>query len=341
MTDHPAPALSVVLGAPDGFDAIRRTVAHLRAQDARERVELLLVTPPGVSVALDAPTIAAAIDGIGSVRVVEVSRANSGGAMRAAGARAAQAPVVAFAEDHCFPDPAWAGAFIRAHSAECAAVGPAIRNANPGSVVSWADIFIGYGPWLAPGRRRAMRDLPGHNSSYKRDVLLSYGDALDELMESETLIFWDLRARGLVLLQEPGATAAHMNFGLWGAWLRATLVHGRLFAATRARGWSRARRAAWTIASPLIPFVRLARTVRSALDSGTSRMRLVATAPAIVVGLAVDAAGQATGYALGAGDSKRRAAILEAHRERYVRVADRPVASDESAASATAEGVRA
>ena len=38
--------------------------------------------------------------------------------------------------------------------------------------------------------------LPGHNSSYKRDVLLGYGDRLESMMESETVLHWDLRAKG-------------------------------------------------------------------------------------------------------------------------------------------------
>jgi len=41
-----------------------------------------------------------------------------------------------------------------------------MHNANPDSIVSWADFLIGYGPWAAPIARHEPEYLPGHNSSY-------------------------------------------------------------------------------------------------------------------------------------------------------------------------------
>lgn len=84
---------------------------------------------------------------------------------RAAGVRAATAPVVALAEDHAFPAPGWAEAFIERHGEGWAAVGPVISNANPRSATSWANLLIEYAPWLegarggARGRRLPARRL--------------------------------------------------------------------------------------------------------------------------------------------------------------------------------------
>ena len=50
-----------------------------------------------------------------------------------------------------------------------------MRNANPKSAISWANLLIEYGPWLDPAPAGKASHLPGHNSSYKRDVLLGYG----------------------------------------------------------------------------------------------------------------------------------------------------------------------
>ena len=44
--------------------------------------------------------------------------------------------VVAFGEEHCFPEPGWAQALIDAHREDYAAVGPAMHNANPDTIVS-------------------------------------------------------------------------------------------------------------------------------------------------------------------------------------------------------------
>jgi len=38
--------------------------------------------------------------------------------------------------------------------------------------------------------------LPGHNTSYKRELLLGYGADLDSMMEGETSLHWDLRSKG-------------------------------------------------------------------------------------------------------------------------------------------------
>ena len=40
-----SPALSVVLAGPGPYETICKTVQHLRAQTARDRMELVIVTP--------------------------------------------------------------------------------------------------------------------------------------------------------------------------------------------------------------------------------------------------------------------------------------------------------
>ena len=111
-----------------------------------------------------------------SVKVVPIDSAASVARANAAGIRAATSSVVALTEDHSFPDPEWAENLIKAHEQPWAAVGPAVRNANPATAVSWADFFIGYGPWAEPISAGTVDFLPGHNSSYKRAVLLEYED---------------------------------------------------------------------------------------------------------------------------------------------------------------------
>ncbi len=196
-------------------------------------------------------------------------------------------------------------------------MGPAIRNANPDTMVSWADLLMGYGPWLAPAGAREMDFLPGHNSSYKRAVLLEYGERLDELMEAETILQWDLRKRGKRLFLEPRAQAAHTNFGLWRSWIPVTFYNGRAFASTRADGWSLAKRFGFALASPAIPLVRLARSLRYARQSGRGLGFTLRVAPVLLGGLLADGAGQTLGYVLGAGDSHQKMAAYEWHRLRH------------------------
>src|SRR5260370_30170444 len=140
------PALSVIITTPDSYDTIRNLVEALRAQTAREALELVIV----------APSVAAVRAGLTDLRefccwrLVEIGALRTVAQAKAAGIRCASAPVVVLTEDHSLPDPAWAQALIDAHREDWAAVGPAMGNGNPESLISWADFIIGYGPWFEP-----------------------------------------------------------------------------------------------------------------------------------------------------------------------------------------------
>jgi hypothetical protein len=309
----PTPELSVVLITPDTFDTLRRTIDCVVRQTVRERIELVIIAPESARIDVDAALVAP----LAGVQVVRLTSLTPTGPARAAGIRAARAPIVAFGEEHCFPAPTWAQALIDAHRGEYAAVGPAMHNANPDTIVSWADLLIGYGPWAAPVAKHEPNYLPGHNSSYKRAVLLEYGDRLATLMEAETVLMWDLRAKGHRLLLDPAAATSHMNFGFWSSWLPVMFLNGRAFADTRAKSWPAARRLAFVAASPAIPIVRLARTIGHARRLGRGASFLARIVPAMCVGLVADGIGQMAGYAFGAGNAHARMAEFEWHRMKH------------------------
>lgn len=308
--DRVAPALTVVLPTWDTFDALRTTVEHLTAQTIAASIELIICAPSAERAVVDND----AVRGLHSVRVLEAGPLQLTGPLRARAVREAAADVVAFAEDHCFPYPDWAEALLAAHAEPHAAVGPAVDNANPESAVSWADFLIEYGRWAAPGRRREVELLPGHNSSYKRDVLLQYGRELDSLMEAETVLFWDLRRRGYTLLFEPAARVRHTNFSRLRPYLQVKWHLGRAFGGKRAEPWSFVRRAAYTLAAAAIPLIRLGHVVRAAVDNRVPLRRVLLSSPALLAGLAVDCVAQATGAAFGAGQSAVRLTAYEFHR---------------------------
>src|SRR5262249_33953331 len=109
-------------------------------------------------------------------------------------------------------------------------------NANPGTLMSWANLFIHYGPWLAPVRGGVWPLIPGHNSAYRRDAVLAFGDRLAPLMEAETVLHWELRAAGHQIGLAPDATVAHMNMSVIGESMRESFYWGRLFASNRSKG---------------------------------------------------------------------------------------------------------
>jgi len=315
-SDDGSPALSVVISTPDRYDTIRKTIQSLRAQTVRGQLEIVIVAPSAAELVLDESELRA----FHSARIVEVGPIRSVGAANAAGVRQASAPLVALAEDHAFPAPGWAAALIARHREPWAVVGPVLRNANPDTPISWADFLVAYAPWVDTTPPGAVDHLPGHNSSYKRDLLLTYGAHLESKLEAETLLHWDLRRKGFELYLEPAAKLMHTNFALAASWMASQFHCGRLFAATRAAEghWSRPRRVVYTGAAPLIPLVRLWRILPVLRRLRRHEQLPAGVLPRMILGLVLDGAGQGLGYLLGAGRSRERASQLEYHRDNHI-----------------------
>jgi hypothetical protein len=308
-----APEISVVLPT-DTYATVRNVVSHLRRQSVSDRLELVLVTPEPERLELDDDVRA----DLHSVRLV-ASEIESMPLARARGIEAAAAPVVVLGETHAYPAPEYAEALLEAHRGPWAVVGPAMLNANPESLLAWAALYLDYGPWVDCKHRGPMDDVPAHNGAYKRDVLLEYGPRLEAMLESDTVLNADLRARGKELYLEPRAQTYHLNVSQLGTWLAERVVAGRAFAASRAAGWPRRRRLAYALGSPLIPLVRLVRIRGQIRASGRERELLPRLLPALVVALAFSAFGELLGYARGVGGAQRLLYEIELHRERYAR----------------------
>jgi len=315
---HPQAALSVILPTADDYSTIRLTVRALRAQTAQHRLELVIVVPN------DHPQVVESeLAGFAGVRIVNAGPMQTSNRSRVAGIRAATAPIVALAEDHSFPDPDWADALITAHQARFAVVGPVLRNANPRSMLSWANLLLEYAPWLEGTPGQEMKDLPGHNSAYRRDLLLAFGEDLDELFEVEAVIQRELVARGHRMLLEPRAVTNHLNFSRFKPSVMLRFNAGRAFAAYRTTGWPMAKRALYALASPLIPMVRFVRIARFVLQSSTYRFLMPAVLPALAAALIFDGIGELTGYITGPGDSPKTLGSIEFNRMRFLDAGDR------------------
>jgi hypothetical protein len=309
-----APEISFVV-VTDTFATVRKVVDHLCRQTARAGLELVLVTPSRAALALDEGACA----GLHGVEVVECDIAQLHRA-RAHGVAAATAPIVVLGETHAYPEPEYAEALIAAHRGPWAVVGPTVLNANPRSMLGWAALFLDYGPWIDHARGGALPDVPAHNGSYKRSVLLAYGPELESRLRSDTLLNADLRSKGHRLYLEPRARVLHLNVSTIRGCLLERVVAGRAFAASRSESWSPIRRAAYALGWPLIPAVRLGRTLGYLRRSGHASTLLPRLLPALGLALVASAFGELLGYTLGLGGALRPLYDIELHRERYTRV---------------------
>jgi hypothetical protein len=198
-----------------------------------------------------------------------------------------------------------------------------MANANPRTIVSWANLIIEYSEWLEPRAPGVVEHLPGHNGSYKRAHLLEYGNKLEAMVEAESILQWDLRAKGYQLYLEPAARTFHQNFSSPFSWLPLRFHGGRLFAASRAREWSVPRRLLYAASAPAIPLVRLLRIIRQLRQPGRRRDLLPRVLPALAAGLIIDGIGEMVGYAIGSGTAMEKLSDMEFHRERYLCARDK------------------
>lgn len=321
-----APALSVVVVASGAFGTIRRTAQHLHAQTARDRLEVVIIAPSADGLALRERETRM-LEDFASYQVIEVGAIPSIDRARAPGIHRAQAPIVALVEDHAYPAPGWAEALLGAYQeGPWGAVGTAVANANPQTARSWATFLLSYGTWADGVEGGEVEDLPGHNVSYRRDLLTAYGDALADMLERESGLHDELKADGHRLYLIPDEKIYHVNPSLVSSMTELFFGMGRLYGAKRARenAWAALQRAAYVGGAPLIPFVRLARTDTAPLGPAWRERLGGRLTPALLLALAADAAGQAVGYAAGPGEGTlRKLDNFEVDRMRHITAQER------------------
>lgn len=159
MLSADAPLMSIVLTIDKSFAAHRKAIQNLNLQTGKARIEVILVSPlPQESIEVSALT------GFLRVRCIRVAPNTTCAQAKAVGFQQAAAPIVAFTEDHSYPNPEWADALISAHEKAWAAVGPAVGNANP-RIISAGPIFSFYtAAGLTPTRLGWWMTCPGRGA---------------------------------------------------------------------------------------------------------------------------------------------------------------------------------
>ena len=313
-----APTLSVVLVCGSGYEVLHRTVEHLRRQSMASDLELLVVSPDPERVRV--PDDVAA--DFHSVRVIPVSSERRLCAARAEGIRQARAPYAAMAEDHCFPNRVWAETLLAQHTGGAAVVGPGMDNCNPGTALSWAAYLVAYGPWTGGGDARPMSFLPGHNSSYRRTVMMEFGERLDALMGSEVVAHWTLHRQGHRVIWDPRARCRHVNLTRLGTLAVTMYHHSRVFGTLRVQSNSIMRRLLYLASIPLVPPLRVYRSLGQIWREVPPGISKLAVLWYVTVAMVASAAGEGMGLAFGTGSSPLHDWNAELDRLNWVRPED-------------------
>jgi hypothetical protein len=310
----------VILVATDNYALIRNAVRNLTRQSG-VAIELVIAAPRALTASIGADD-ANDLSSFARWEHVVIADGTAFDDARAAAVRAASAPIVAFTEDHSFPQPGWATALVEAFVDGVSVVGPVVHNGNPRSVTSRANFLLEYGDWMPPGRRNGHSHLPGHNSAYRRDVLLALGDRLTPMIEAESVLHWELGRSGHGLTQEPNAATRHVNFSRFGPSIALRYHLGRAFAVRRSVEWSALKRLGYAAAFPLIALVRVARIARMGLKSNELASTMTAL-PMVAAMVTVSSVGEAVGNVTRqAASSTAYLSDIEHNRRRFMRKDD-------------------
>ena len=310
--------MSDVLVTPKCYATIRGTIRALKAQTVHDRLELVIVAPSKQVVR----GVEQEEQMFHSIRVVEFGEVQTLAAPRAVGIRAATAPLVAIGEDHAFPDPGWAEALIKAHRQPWAAVGPAFLNGNPG-LLSWISLVMDYGRWINPAAEGVTDDVPGHNSAWKRELLLEYGPKLERTMQAPTILHWDLQAKGHRLYLEPAAKVSHFNISLLTPYLLDHFYGAWMFAGVRSAEWSWTRRIFYVVSSPVLIVRKLREWLGHIRRAGLAAELFPRAWPLLLVSAVTNGLGEAVGYCVGLGETEHRVFNYDARRGHYFAQRDR------------------
>jgi hypothetical protein len=195
-----------------------------------------------------------------------------------------------------------------------------MHNGNAGVGISDAVWVMSYPPsWRPPARHGSCHGIPGHNSAYRRDVLIAMEGALPALLQNEVLLQWRLRDQGYEIGIDPAIKVAHLGETSTAQLIRSYFVMHRHFGSVRARmyRWSLLSRILRVLATPLVPAIRFARFSYSALHERPADVQIILRfAPVILVAQSAAALGMAAGYVLGPGDSGRQLLEFETSTER-------------------------
>ncbi len=313
MITSTEPILSVALVVGNQRERSARALQSVLEQDIIDQMEVLVMdcsvsgTPPLAG--SDHP----------SVQIVRLAPDVPTGRTRAEGVRQARAPIVAFLEEHCIALAGWAEALVSAFDGPWAAVCGEFHNGNARVGISDAAALANHASFMAPADRRESELLAGHNSTYKREVLLEYGERLETLIRSETVLHWKLGEDGHRLFVEPDVKIVHYSETTLSSHLAGLYAWNRCFGHTRAEvfSWPVWKRALYVFSIPLSPWARLARLFVLIVKRYPGQLgSFFRSFPTMLIGQTYFAIGRAVGVLFGIGNAEPRIMDLELNERR-------------------------
>ena len=180
-SSRPAPQLTVGLIAGELRERAERSLRHILAQTALERMEVVVV---------DVNRRGGSFAGSDHPKVRYLHRPQFRYYCEAQGevVRQARTPVIAFLEDHCYAQPQWAEAVLETlENPKVAAVNYTFTCAADANYLRRSILMAEYGHWMAPHPGGRVRISASTNLAYVRHLLLEKMGKDESIFEAEFL----------------------------------------------------------------------------------------------------------------------------------------------------------
>jgi hypothetical protein len=304
------PQISVVVIAGLQRERAEHCLASILSQKGLEEAEVLLFDTlkngqPFLP-RLDHPRI----------RKIEIKQPLTFNEIRAHAVTVAHGEIIAFLEDHALARQGWLQALLEDFHGQYSGVGGVPEILNPGRGVSDAATLLNYLDFSFVVNKTEAKALPGHNSAYRRDVLLSFGDQLPVLLSNEILLNWKMADAGHKMLIDPAVAFGHLNEEDFSILARSYYYWNRCFGHNRSLvyRWPRSRRLLQAIATPVVPLLRCNRMLMTLLRSDRAAVPIfLRNLWAIILIEYIAALGLAVGCLFGIGDAALRFSEYEFH----------------------------
>ena len=292
MPDPAAVDLSVVVVTLVDLDHLANFLETLGRQNARASYEVIIPCDETVG---ETGALAARFP---EARFFTLSGTRTYAEIRAAGVREARGRFVVVTEDHCLPEPGWVQAIVEEHANEPLAIGGVVRKDAPDKSLNWAVYLLDYVRYSPPADAGETHELTDLNVSYKMNVLREIEEVWKHEFH-EPDVHHALTARGgklwlspkIVVRQRRNLTVGH---ALWDRY-----AFGRLFGSNRIAGVPWVKRLIYAAATPLLPFLLVARVRGHVNRKGRYKSEFVRALPWILILASAWAFGECTGYLTG------------------------------------------
>ena len=174
------------------------------------------------------------------------------------------------------------------------AAGGSVENANPESVVGWANYFCEFTAWMPAGAKRTMHEIPTACLSIKRRAYDDFGPFIGDTLCSDSAFCWRLARAGHPPVFIPSMRVGHLNVTQPSRYLERKR---RARVRASEHRFDRPRCLLHVLGAPFVPFLLFVRTARAVARARLFRRQFVVSAPLIVLGDLLWALGEAGSYA--------------------------------------------